>query len=242
MKKKIMIISIITTIILITIVSLYSVNRKYTYICFKEEFTGGNFVEEKHLTECTTNKKLEKGVITNKEELKSKNPKENYVLIDNITYKPKEFIYKKDFYITHYEKNTETEVPLLTELSVKTQKSSEDEMINYHIYIKNEKLYATNLNEKKDALIFDKEKVKNIAVRPICCAGEGLLIILTQKGNIYLSEHDVNYWFSFNFPFKKLNASNIDTLKLKPKKDLDIVKDLYGITLNGEKILLHTLN
>jgi len=241
-NKKIIITIIVITILIIITGYLYLKNKTYTYICFKEEFTGGNYVSEEHLKECTTNKKLPSGIITKKSQLLTNDPKKNYVLIHNITYQKEEYLYEKDFYITNYEKNTETEIYLLKELSVKTQKSSEDEMIKYHIYIKDEKLYATNLNTKKESIIFDKEKVRNIAVRPICCAGEGNLIILTTEGNVYISEKDCNYWFSFDFPFQKIDVTNIISLKLKPQNDLDIVKDLYGVNASGEEYLLHKLN
>ena len=108
--------------------------------------------------------------------------------------------------------------------------------------IKNEKLYATNLTTKEESLIFDKESVANIAVRPFCCAGEGYLLILTTNGNVYISEKDCNYWFSFDFPFKKLNGSNIVSLKLIPASDYDTVKNLYGIDSNGKEILLQKFN
>ena len=103
-------------------------------------------------------------------------------------------------------------------------------------------MYAKNLDTKKEQIIFDKEKVSNIAIRSICCTGNGLLLILTEEGNVYISEKDVNYFFNFNFPFTKLEVSNIIAFKLIPAFDYDYAKNLYGINKNKEEILLHKLN
>lgn len=241
-NKKIIITIIIIILTAILVTYLYLTNRKYTYICFNQEIIGGNFIIEDYLKECTTNNKLPEGVVTNKSQLLTNEEETHYVLIENITYQPEEIIYQKDFYVTSYSKNTESEIYLLKELLVTNLGSNELELTKYNIYIKDAKLYATNLNTNEESLIFDKEKVANIAVRPICCAGDGNLLILTTNGNVYFSEKDCNYGFSFNFPFKKLDVTNIVSFKLKPKTDTDIVKDLYGINSQGEEVLLHKVN
>ena len=113
---------------------------------------------------------------------------------------------------------------------------------NYVVGIKENKLYAINLNTKEEKNIFDSENVSAIAVRPICCTGNGILLILTTSGNVYLSEKDCNYDFSFDFPFKKLEASDIKGFKLVPVDEYDFTKNLYGINSNNEEILLQKLN
>lgn len=141
-----------------------------------------------------------------------------------------------------YEKATIDEIELKTEIEAMNHGNNSDELVKYTVFIKNNKLYAKNLKTNEEKNIFDKELVKKIAVRPVCCAGNGYLLILTTNGNVYISEDDYNYGFSFNFPFKKLDVKNIVSFKLIPATDYDYVKNLYGIDLNGKQILLHKIN
>lgn len=143
----------------------------------------------------------------------------------------------------------EANIDLVTELILKSSVTQdnhyidgEEELIEYKVMIKNKKLYATNLETDEERVIFDKEEVSNIAVRPICCTGNGNLLILTTKGNVYLSEKDCNYSFSFDFPFQKLEAQDIVAFKLIPASDNDVTKNLYGVDSKGNQILLQKIN
>jgi len=141
-----------------------------------------------------------------------------------------------------YEKAKIEEIELKTEVDTMYHGNSEEELVKYKTYIKNNKLYAKNLKTNEEKIIFDKELVKNIAIRPICCTGNANLLILTINGNVYMSEKDSNYFFSFDFPFKKLDVKDIVSFKLIPVSDYDFVKNLYGVDSTGKEILLHKIN
>ena len=158
-----------------------------------------------------------------------------------------EFEINEDDY--EYEKATTEEIELKTELKFKSSIDDngqyinwEDGLVDYNVYIKNNKLYAKNLKTNEEKIVFDKEPVKNIAVRPICCAANGHLLILTSNGNVYMSDEDCNYFFTFNMKYTKLNAENIVSFKLVPLFDYDVAKNLYGIDSEGNEILLHRMN
>lgn len=141
-----------------------------------------------------------------------------------------------------YEKTTVTEVELKTELETMNHGNSEEELVKYITYIKSNKLYAKNLKTNEEKMIFDKESVKNIATRNICCAGNAYLLILTSNGNVYMSNEDINYGFTFNIKFNKLDVKNIVAFKLIPVADYDFTKNLYGVDIEGKEILLHKMN
>ena len=151
-----------------------------------------------------------------------------------------EFEINEENYV--YEKVIATEVELKTELETMNHGNSEEELVKYKTYVKNNKLYAKNLKTNEEKMIFDKEPVKNIATRNICCAGNAHLLILTSSGNVYMSNEDSNYGFTFNVKFNKLDARNIVSFKLIPVADYDFAMNLYGIDSNGKEILLHKMN
>lgn len=140
------------------------------------------------------------------------------------------------------DKTTVEEIKLKTEIEVTNHGNSDSDLVKYKVYIKDSKLYAVNLKNNEEKIVFDKEYVKNIAIRSICCAGNGYLLILTDDGNVYMSAKDCNYNFSFDFPFKKLDVSNIEKFKLVPAFDYDMARNLYGVDKNGNEILLHKMN
>lgn len=143
-----------------------------------------------------------------------------------------------------YEKATIDEIELETEVDTMNHgiSSGVGNLVKYKAYIKDNKLYAKNLETNEEKMIFDKEPVKNIAVRKICCAGNAYLLLLTTDGNVYMSENDSNYGFSFDFPFKKLDVKDIVAFKLIPAFDYDEAKNLYGVDSKGNEILLHKIN
>jgi hypothetical protein len=108
-----------------------------------------------------------------------------------------------------YEKATATEIELKTELETMNHGNSEDELVKYKTYVKNNKLYANNLKTNEEKIIFDKEPVKNIAIRNICCAGNAYLLILTSNGNVYMSNEDSNYGFILNIKFNVLMTQDM---------------------------------
>lgn len=146
---------------------------------------------------------------------------------------------EKDY---EYEKAKITEIELKTEVDTMNHGNSDEEIVKYKTYIKNNKLYAKNLNTNEEKMIFDKEPVKNIATRNICCTGNAHLLILTTSGNVYMSNEDSNYGFTLNIKFNKLDAKNIVSFKLIPTADYDYVKNLYGVDSDGKEILLHKIN
>ena len=132
---------------------------------------------------------------------------------------------------------------LLKEATFKTDEGktilNEEDFITYHVFIDENVLYAVNEDNNEKRVIFDKENVKNIAIMPICCAGDGNLLILTEYGNVYISEKDCNYSFSFDFPFKKLDVSDIVSFKLVPTDEYSYYNmDLYGINSKNEEVLV----
>ena len=248
-NKKYIVIIVIVVLVMGVTTCLYFTNREYKYICFNMDVTSDTLIVESYLEECTTNKILPKGVITDKSELLTEDTFTSYRQIKDI-YTEGEMLYSDDFILYEAPRATETDIELLTEVEVATDALIEDglpvgtldELVKYKIYIKNNKLYAINLNTNEERIIFDKEEVKNIAVRPICCTGNGQLLILTTSGNVYISEHDCNYFFSFDFPFNKLEGSDIVSFKLIPVDDNDFTKNLYGVNPDGEEVLLQKLN
>lgn len=248
-NKKIIIVVILGIVILGICMYLYFDNKEYKYICFNMDVTDETLIVEEYLEECTTNKKLPEGVITDKSQLLTDDTFTSYRQIKDI-YKKGEMLYKDDFVLYESPRATETNIELLLETEVATNAVLEnglpvsmfEEFIRYRIFIKNKKLYATNLNTGEEKVMFDEEEVINIAVRPICCTGNGQLLILTVNGNAYISEYDCNYFFSFDFPFKKLDGSDIVSFRLIPANENDFTKNLYGINSKGEKILLQKFN
>lgn len=243
MKNKKLIIILISVMIIITglIIYFYENNKEYEYICFNMDVYKETLITEFYLEECTSSKRLPKGVITKKEDLIINDGYKSYMQIKDV-YKEGEMLYKEDFIVYEYPKATETNIDLLNEVEVMYLGSGFDEPIKYRVYIKENKLYATNLNTSEESVIFNDEEVSSIAIRPVCCTGNGNLLILTSNGNVYISEKDCNYAFSFDFPFKKLDATNIISFKLVPAFDYDFTKNLYGINKNNEEILLQKLN
>ncbi|MBE6156432.1 MAG: hypothetical protein E7161_01670 [Firmicutes bacterium] len=134
------------------------------------------------------------------------------------------------------------EIELKSEVDAINHGNSSEELVEYKTYIKNNKLYAKNLKTNEEKMIFDKEPVKNIATRPVCCAGSAYLLILTTDGNVYMSEQDINYQFSFEISFEKLEAKDIVSFKLMPVSGDYVSHDLYGIDSNGKETLLHKIN
>ena len=243
MKNKKIIIPLVIILIIIGLgIYLYESNNEYKYICFNMDVHKETLIVESYLEECTSSKRLPKGVITKKEDLIINDGYKTYMQIKDV-YKEGEMLYKDDFILYEYPKATETNIDLLNEVEVMNLGSgSEVEPIKYRIYVKENKLYATNLNTSEENIIFDDEAVASIAVRPVCCTGNGNLLILSTNGNVYMSEKDCNYAFSFDFQFKKLEVSNIVSFKLVPAFDFDFTKNLYGINKNNEEILLQKLN
>lgn len=242
MKNKKIIVLLTTILISIVGLTIYfcESNKEYKYICFNMDVYKETLIVESYLEECTSNKRLPKEVITNKEDLIINDGYKSYMQIKDV-YKEGEMLYIEDFMVYEYPKATQTNIDLLKEVEVMYLGSGE-EPIKYRVYIKENKLYATNLNTSEESIIFDNEDVASIAVRPVCCTGNGNLLILTTNGNAYISEKDCNYAFSFNFPFIKLEASNIVSFKLVPASEFDFTKNLYGINKNNEEVLLQKLN
>ena len=236
--KKNIITIIIFILLIITIVVIYINKKEYTYICLNTTLIKEQTVLEEYLEECTTNNKLKDYVIINKNELLDEREGYRYQLIKD-KYEPGEILYKKDFKLLIPEKVTSTDIALLNEVEVLDHGSSSEDFTKYKTYIKDGKLYAINLNNNQEKMIFDKEEIKNIAIRPYCCAGNAKLLILTTNGNVYLSKQDCTYSFNFNIEFEKLEIKDIKAFKLIPKEENDIVKSLYGINSDGIEILIN---
>lgn len=130
------------------------------------------------------------------------------------------------------------EIELKKEIEAINHGNSPDDLVKYKVYVKDSKLYAINLGNNEERIVFDLEIVDYIAVRNICCTGNAKLLILTKDGNVYMSEDDCNYNFSFDFTFKKLDVTNIVSFKLMSTFENDIVKKLYGVDIDGNEILL----
>lgn len=240
MKNKKNIIIIIFIILITSMMLIYQNTKEYTYVCFTTYMAEGDIISENYLDECKTNKRLPKGVMTNKEDLIIEGPYSWYKTLK--PYNKGEIIFQDDLEIYIEQKEQETIIELLTEVEVMDHGKSSEDFTKYKAYVKNNKLYAINLNTNEEKIIFDKEKVDKIAVRPFCCAGEAWLLILTTNGNVYISDKDCHYAFGFDFPFTKLKVKDIKSFKLIPAYDYDIVKNLYGINSLGEEILLQKLN
>lgn len=143
----------------------------------------------------------------------------------------------------------EEDIELKTELSFESSMDEDGNYINfnegrvsYNVYVKDNKLYARKLDTNEEKIVFDKEDVKGIAVRPICCTGNGNLLILTTNGNVYMSDNDCNYFFTFNMKYNKLDVKDIVSFKLIPVNGYDIVKNLYGVDSKGNEFLLNKIN
>ena len=237
-KKNILIITIILIIIVLTTsIYLYLNQKEYTYICLNKPLIKEQTVLEEYLKECTTKSKLKDGVIVNKNELLDERDGYNYQLKKE-KYEVGEILYKYDFELVIPEKVITTDIALLNEVEVLDHGNSSEDFTKYKAYIKNNKLYAINLGNNQEKIMFDEEPVKNIAIRPYCCAGNAKLIILTTSGSVYISKQDCTYSFNFNTEFEKLPITDIVSFKLIPKEDFDIVKSLYGINSDGEEILI----
>ena len=239
-KKKNIFILIFIILIVVTIIIIYESNKEYKYVCFNVNMAKGDSVSENLLDECTSNNRLPKGVLTNKKDLIIEEEYSWYKTLKE--YNKGEMIYQKDLEVYQSPKSQETIIELLTEVEVLNHGNSEESLTKYKAYVKNNKLYAINLKTNEEKVIFEQEKVDKIAIRPFCCAGDAWLLILTTTGNVYISDKDCHYAFSFDFSFTKLNVKDIKSFKLIPAYDYDPVKNLYGINSTGEEILLQKIN
>ena len=239
-KNKIILVFSLLFVVLGICIYLFLSNREYKYVCFNMDINKDTLVIEEYLEECISKERLDKNVITDKNDLLTDDVFVSYRLLKD--YKKGEKLYKDDFALYEAPRAASSDIELLTELEVMNHGNSSEDFTKYKAYIKDKKLFAVNLNTNEEKMIFDKEEVLGIAVRPFCCAGEGYLLILTTSGNVYISEKDCNYAFGFDFPFIKLDGSDIVSLKLIPENDIDFVKNLYGINSKGEEILLQKFN
>lgn len=240
MKKKLIIGSFILLLIII-LIFIITRDKEYKYICLNMDLSAEEIIDESKLTECTTKDTLPDGALTKKEQLLFHDYHKKYMLKSGILIKKGDILYKE--YFDYYEdpKQTTTELQLLDELEVIGHAKSPDEATKYKIFIKDNKLYAINETTNETKIVFDKEEIKKMASRPLCCTGNANLLLLTNSGNVYISEKDSNYSFSFNFPFIKLEATDIVSFKLIPYDDYDFIKNLYGINSKGEEVLLQEM-
>lgn len=239
-ENKIIFVVSLVFVVLGICIYLFLSNREYKYVCFNMDINEDTLVIEEYLEECISTEKLDEDVITDKDDLLTDDVFISYRLLKD--YKKGEKLYKNDFALYEAPRAASSDIELLTELEVMNHGNSSEDFTKYKAYIKDKKLFAVNLNTNEEKMIFDKEEVLGIAVRPFCCAGEGYLLILTTNGNAYISEKDCNYAFGFDFPFIKLDGSDIVSLKLISENDIDFVKNLYGINSKGEEILLQKFN
>lgn len=240
-KKIIQIIIIPVSIIILIAIIYFLKNKTYTYICFNTDISEGEIINENYLDTCTTKEKPSKDVITDTSYLINNQTK--YKLTKS-SKKAGERLYYDDFAIYEKETASTTEISFIDTLEVMYTVSSINTPEYYKIFIKDSKLYAENKNTHEQRIIFDTEPVSKIASRPICCTGNANLLILTTNQNAYISEKDVNYFFTLNdtFPFTKLSGQNLVSFKLVPANDDDWAKNLYGIDTLGNEILLQKLN
>lgn len=236
------VVMIIVFVVMVIVFVIMRFNLKYEYVCFNRDMQKDEVVFESYLDICTTRKELPQGVVINKSELIS-DVEHTYYKLEKDIYKKGDMLYKKDFTIYEEEKVEEKVLTLLKEATFKTDEGktilNEEDFITYHVFVDENVLYAVNEDNNEKRVIFDKENVKNIAIMPICCAGDGNLLILTEYGNVYISEKDCNYSFSFDFPFKKLDVSDIVSFKLVPTDEYSYYNmDLYGINSKNEEVLI----
>jgi len=177
-------------------------------------------------------------------------PKGEYRIVKYIQEKNQKYYFTVEFKIEDkqiekpseeitQEKNEQTTVlELKTEVETINPGTTEQEFTRYKTYIKDKKLYAKNLNTNEEQIIFENEEVENITIMPICCAGNGNLLILTTNGNVYISKKDCNYQFNFDFPFEKLESKDIISLEIVENYD-DFSITLYGKNTKGEQIKLY---
>lgn len=238
MDKKRMLMILGGFVLCIILVGIYfNNNREYRYVCFNQDMIKEQTVREEYLDECISKDRLPKGVITDKSEILTDDEWTSYIIkIDK--YIKGEMLYKDDFILHEYPKSEVVDIQLLNELEVVDHGNGFENIETYRLYIEDKKLYANNKDTGENRLIFDKEEVKNIALRSLCCAGDSRLLILTTNGNVYISLKNATYGFNFDseFLFDKLKVSDVVSFKLVPKDDIDIVKDLYVIDSSGNEI------
>ena len=238
MNKKYLLSILGIIVLLIILLGIYlNKNREYSYICFNRDMIKEQRVLEEYLDECISKEKLPKGVITNKNEILTNDEWTSYI-INKDKYKEGDMLYKEDFVLFEYPKSEAVDIKLLTELEIVDHGISSEDMETYRLYIEDKKLYANNKDTRETRIIFDSEEVSSIALRSLCCAGDSRLLILTIEGNVYISKKNATYGFSFDsdFPFDKLDVSNVVAFKLVPENDIDSVKNLYVIDKNGNEI------
>lgn len=221
--KKTNILSTILVFGLLLTFFIYKYSNKVEYICLKENTYKDTKITKDMTKTCTSRGRTNKEYITKEYDIIGK--------CLNTNKRKERLIYPSDIEICSEDRNI-TPLELTEELKYYNHKeSSQDKEIYTTFYIKDNMLYA-KVDNKEEKLLFNQEKLSKIAKRPISSTADSRILLLTEKGNVYISEKDPSYDYTTdeNYYFWKLEATNIIGFELINDKEEIHTSELYGIT------------
>lgn len=222
-NKETNILSIILVFGLLLTFFVYKYSNKVEYLCLKEDTYKDTKITKDMIKICASRGRAKEAYITKETDIIGK--------CLNTNKRKERLIYPKDIEICESDRNI-TPIELTEELKYYNHKeSSQDKELYTTFYIKDNILYAKNDNQE-EKLLFNQEKLSKIASRSLSYTGDSRILLLTEKGNVYISEKDPSYDFDSNenFYFWKLEASNIVGFELINDKEGIHTSELYGIT------------
>lgn len=228
-NKKTNILSTILVFGLLLTFFIYKYSNKVEYLCLKENTYKDTKITKDMLKTCTERGRVKEKYITKEYDIIGK--------CLNTNKRKEKLIYPKDIEICNADRKI-TPIALEEELKYYNHmESTENKEVYTTFYIKDNMLYVKE-EEKEEKLLFNKEKVSKIATRNLSSTSDSRILILTEKGNVYISEKDPSYNFSYDkdFYFWKLNASNIIGFELISNKEETYNKELYGITKDNTTV------
>jgi len=238
MKKKNLIILISIIFIVCICISIFVINvPKNKYVCLNKDVKLGDIITKEDIKECTTKNEIPKDVITENDFFNFEEDKE-YIYI-GVSKNSKDFLEYEDFSVEQNKINLTNKLTIEGVMCPNNDINPEE--IKYEIYINNKKLYTKNLVTGVSNLIFDDEEVLYITKRSYCCDASADLLILTEKGNLYMSKEDMHYrdnCYEHDFSFTNYNLKDIVSFKEYYILGSMNVGKMYAIDKNGNSYLI----
>lgn len=229
-KKKVSILSIILVFGLLITFFIYKYSSKVEYLCLKENTYANTKITKDMIKTCTSRGRTNEKYITKEYDIIGK--------CLNTNKRKERLIYPKDIEICSEDREIKT-IDLEEELTFYNHITSSETNIDIYttFYIKDNMLYVSEDN-KEDKLLFNTEKISKIAKRNLSSTGDSRILILTDNGNVYISEKDPSYNFNYDkdFYFWKLDVQNIIGFELINNKEETYNSELYGITKDNQSI------
>lgn len=198
-----------------------------SYLCLNAAVNKKDVLYKNMLVSCKTRASLPEGTLTNGN------------INDFSFYEEIANSYESNQIIFTTAKSDKDAINIYNDLAIKIDMSDSIEMpsqsgaINRYIIGNDKVLYYTN-----DQSIFNKDNVKSIAIINECCAGGYYLLVLTENGNVYLSDQDLSeITSSKNISFSKKGVSGATSIIMKLSKN-QTTASIYAVDSNDNLTLI----